>query len=181
MEITYPIVTERLVLRPLVEKDYPDHVKLFSNPLVYRYLYEDAMDEKTMREHFEKRLITGLPAEGEWRNLVVDLKGEFIGEVGIGLTSLAHKTAEIGYIFEPSFSGMGYATEASDALLSVAFNLMEVRRVEARLDARNTASARLAARLGMKMEAHFRENEFVKGEWTDEQVFALLKSEWIGA
>jgi RimJ/RimL family protein N-acetyltransferase len=32
----------------------------------------------------------------------------------------------------------------------------------------------------MRKEAHFIENEFVKGEWTDELVFAILASEWNG-
>jgi len=30
----------------------------------------------------------------------------------------------------------------------------------------------------MRREAHLRENEFVKGEWTDELVYAILASEW---
>ena len=47
-----------------------------------------------------------------------------------------------------------------------------------RLDARNEASAGVLARLGMRREAHLRENEFVKGEWTDEFVFAITEDEW---
>lgn len=30
----------------------------------------------------------------------------------------------------------------------------------------------------MRREAHLRENEFVKGEWTDEKAYAMLASEW---
>jgi RimJ/RimL family protein N-acetyltransferase len=30
----------------------------------------------------------------------------------------------------------------------------------------------------MRQEAHLIENEFVKGEWTDELIFALLDREW---
>jgi RimJ/RimL family protein N-acetyltransferase len=33
-------------------------------------------------------------------------------------------------------------------------------------------------RLGMRPEAHFISNEFVKGEWCDELDFALLEDEW---
>jgi RimJ/RimL family protein N-acetyltransferase len=33
----------------------------------------------------------------------------------------------------------------------------------------------------MRREAHLRENEFVKGEWTDEAVYALLAREWRAA
>ena len=51
----------------------------------------------------------------------------------------------------------------------------------ARLDARNTASAKVLERLGMVREAHLRENEFVKGEWTDEVDYAILEDEWRAA
>jgi RimJ/RimL family protein N-acetyltransferase len=30
----------------------------------------------------------------------------------------------------------------------------------------------------MRREAHLVENEFVKGEWSDEFVYAMLRSEW---
>jgi RimJ/RimL family protein N-acetyltransferase len=33
-------------------------------------------------------------------------------------------------------------------------------------------------RLGMRREAHFVENEFIKGEWADEVVYAMLEDEW---
>ena len=38
--------------------------------------------------------------------------------------------------------------------------------------------ARLAARIGMRQEAHVIENEWFKGEWTDELVYAVLDREW---
>jgi RimJ/RimL family protein N-acetyltransferase len=31
--------------------------------------------------------------------------------------------------------------------------------------------------LGMRREAHLHENEFVKGEWRDELIYAMLASE----
>jgi RimJ/RimL family protein N-acetyltransferase len=33
-------------------------------------------------------------------------------------------------------------------------------------------------RLGMRQEAHLRENELFKGEWGDDVVFAILRREW---
>ena len=32
----------------------------------------------------------------------------------------------------------------------------------------------------MRREAHLIENEWVKGEWTDEILFAMLSEEWLG-
>ena len=46
------------------------------------------------------------------------------------------------------------------------------------MDARNSASARLASRLGMRREAHHRSSEMFKGEWADMVVYALLDHEW---
>ncbi len=55
-----------------------------------------------------------------------------------------------------------------------------MHRVTARIDGRNKASARLAARLGLRQEAHLVRNEMFKGEWSDELVFAMLAEEWPG-
>ena len=54
----------------------------------------------------------------------------------------------------------------------------KVHRVFGQIDARNTASARVLERLGMRREAHLVENEWVKGEWTDEVIYAVLAAEW---
>jgi RimJ/RimL family protein N-acetyltransferase len=62
--------------------------------------------------------------------------------------------------------------------LHLAFDVLGWHRVTARVDARNTASAALARRLGMRQEAHLVENEWFKGMWTDELGFALLAREW---
>ena len=53
-------------------------------------------------------------------------------------------------------------------------------RITGRLDARNAASGRVLERLGMRHEAHLIENEWVKGEWTDEAIYAVLAREWAG-
>lgn len=59
-------------------------------------------------------------------------------------------------------------------MLRIAFEHYRLHRVTAQMDARNDASARLAAALGMRQEAHFRQDWWNKGEWTDTLVFALL-------
>jgi RimJ/RimL family protein N-acetyltransferase len=45
-------------------------------------------------------------------------------------------------------------------------------------EARNQASASVLRKLGMRQEAHLIENEFVKGEWQSELIFAILRDEW---
>jgi RimJ/RimL family protein N-acetyltransferase len=78
----------------------------------------------------------------------------------------------------PDHQGHGYATEATGLVLRLGFEELGLHRIVGRLDARNVASAGVLERLGMRREAHLRENEFVKGEWVDELVYAMLASEW---
>jgi RimJ/RimL family protein N-acetyltransferase len=63
-------------------------------------------------------------------------------------------------------------------MLRLGFEELGLHRIMGRIDARNEPSARVLERLGMRREAHMLENEFVKGEWTDEVVYALLEHEW---
>jgi len=63
-------------------------------------------------------------------------------------------------------------------MLRLGFDELGLHRIIGRCDARNTASARLMERLGMRQEAHFRENERFKGEWGDELIYAMLAREW---
>ena len=63
-------------------------------------------------------------------------------------------------------------------MLALAFDTYDLHRVCGRLEARNTASAGVLERLGMRREAHLIENECVKGAWESEVVYALLAREW---
>ena len=63
-------------------------------------------------------------------------------------------------------------------MLHIAFDLLGLRRVIGRIDARNVASARVLTKIGMRHEAHLVQNELFKGEWTDEDDFAVLRAEW---
>jgi RimJ/RimL family protein N-acetyltransferase len=177
----YPIETPRLRLRPFRGADLPAMLALYRLPEVLRYLYvgERSVDEIATALN-ERKGKTSLKVEGDKLILAVELKetGQCIGEVVLIWLSATHKSAEIGFIIHPNFHGKGYAAEATKPLIDFAFDRMDIHRVIGRCDGRNTASARLMEKLGMRREAHLVENEFVKGEWTDELVFALLHREW---
>jgi RimJ/RimL family protein N-acetyltransferase len=84
----------------------------------------------------------------------------------------------VGWILDPEYHGRGYATEAANTLLDLAFGPADMHRVVARCDARNERSWRLMERLGMRREAHFREHAIVKGAWDEEFIYAMLWQEW---
>jgi RimJ/RimL family protein N-acetyltransferase len=177
----YPVRSARLLLRPLTEADVDDLVEYRSLPEVCRYVpFEpQSADDVIARMNSAWRQQT-LDQEGSSITLGAELKdsGKLIGDVMLRWLSAEHHCGEIGYVFNPAYAGRGYAAEAAHAGLHLAFDDFGLHRVMARIDARNSASARLAARLGMRQEAYLRENEWFKGEWTDEIDFAILAQEW---
>jgi RimJ/RimL family protein N-acetyltransferase len=177
----YPIATQRLILRPWTEADLDDLYAFQSLPEVARYLYWEARDREQVRQALLS-MIRGwaLTAEGDVLALAVVLPptGTVIGDVILRWSSVQHRQGEIGYVFHPRYGGRGFATEAAAAVLGLGFDGLHLHRIFGRIDGRNTASARVLERLGMRREAHFIQNEIVKGEWTDEVVYAVTENEW---
>ncbi|GEA86488.1 N-acetyltransferase [Cellulomonas cellasea] len=178
---TYPITTRRLLLRPLTEADLDAMLTYRGDPEVCRYLPFEPMTLEVLRTRLAGDWARHeLTAEGQTLTLGVEERGtgRLVGDVVLFFHSVRHAAGEIGYVLHPDVRGRGYANEAAAALLGLGFDGLGLHRVVARLDARNGASARLAARLGLRHEAHFVRNELFKGEWSDELVFAMLADEW---
>jgi RimJ/RimL family protein N-acetyltransferase len=175
----YPITTERLILRPFTSDDLDDLYAYQSRADVVRFLYWGVRGKDEIAEVLERRMgMTTLEKEEDILVLAVELSGTVIGDVNLSWRSVEHQTAEFGFVFNPEFHGRGYASEAAVEMLKLGFDTMGLHRIIGRADGRNTASARLMEKLGLRREAHFVRNEFVKDEWTDEVVYAMLASEW---
>ena len=162
----YPLETARLRLRPFNRGDVDAVYAYRSLPDVAEYLFDQPMTREECAEVVRSR--TGQVAfmgEGDKILLAVERKedGTLIGEVSLIWRHVADRQAEIGYILNPAFQRLGYATEAARSLIAFGFEQAEQHRIYARCDALNVASWRLMERLGMRREAHFREHARFKG------------------
>ena len=179
---TYPIRTPRLALRPFTRDDLDAVHTYVSDPDVVRFLYwEVTTDRAAARKMLDAKIGNwSLTDAGQSLVLAVDLleDGPLVGEVVLKWVSREHRQGEIGFVVTPAHQGHGYATEAATAMLALAFDELGLHRVIGRCDPRNTASATVLERLGMRREAHFVQNEIFKGEWGDEYVYALLADEF---
>jgi RimJ/RimL family protein N-acetyltransferase len=179
----YPIETERLLLRPLDPTADVDALHAYqSREDVCRYIPYPPLRREQVAQRLAdpKRTTSTIEEPGQFADLAVVVRdtGQVIGDVLLIYVSAEHRTAEIGYAFNPDHYGQGYATESCQALLRLAFEDMDLHRVTARIDQRNDASAAVLRRLGLRQEAVLIENEWFKGEWTTEVDFAILGAEW---
>lgn len=187
LRVTEPLRTERLQLRTLTRDDLDDVYAYAGRDDVIRYLPWPRRDRDEVAEHLARRLNTTLAADGDVIVLGIELSpspGEpdarprIIGDMTLVLSSVEHRQATIGWVLNPEYQGRGYAAEAASRVMTLAFDDLGSHRVIAELDPRNTASASLCDRLGMRLEAHFVHSEIFKGEWGDLAVYAILDAEW---
>ena len=169
--------TERLIIRRFKEEDWKD-------------LYEYLSDEKVV--HYEPYQVFSIEAsQNEAKSraessafLAVCLKenNKLIGNIYFAKQEF--KTWEIGYVFNRSYQGKGYATEAAKAVIAYGFHTRGARRIVAMCNPLNTASWRLLERLGMRREGHLRQNIYFKRDehgkpiWSDTYEYAILKDEY---
>jgi RimJ/RimL family protein N-acetyltransferase len=180
-----PIRTERLTLRMMTEADVDDVYLYQSREDVTRYqLFDPRTRDEVIAKVAEFSLASTLEKDGDYWQLAMELSAtkdapaRVIGDIYFTVASLANSKAEIGWSMHPEFHGKGYASEAANAVLNVAFGTIRFHRVVAELDPRNSASIALCTRLGMREEAYFVKDLLFKGEWSDTGAYAILRDEW---
>jgi RimJ/RimL family protein N-acetyltransferase len=179
------IRTERLLLRPLTKDDLDDVHSYQKRSDVVRYMRWEVRDHEESAQNLAKRIaMTRLKHDGDGLIYAIELPdpegghGRVIGDLSIFLKSVEFGQLEVGWVLHPAAHGRGYATEAALAVLGLGFNQLKAHRISAQLDPRNEASARLCERLGMKPEGVLRQNEYLKGEWTDTAIYSVLIDEF---
>lgn len=171
--------TERLLLRPLESADAQALFAVFSDTKVMRYWSGVAWDSIDKADETIARYSKAL-AENESLGLgIVDSQTDEL----IGTCSLFHldeqsRRAEIGYGIASASWGKGYMHEALTALINYGFDALNLHRMEADTDPRNTASRRCLERLGFVNEGLLRERWIVNNEICDTSFYGLLRSDW---
>lgn len=112
--------------------------------------------------------------------LVVEVSGRVVGDVAVGIEDQGRQ-ATVGYSIAVSEQGNGYATEAVAAVIGALFAEPGMHRIVASIDPQNTASRRVLEKLGFRFEGRSLQSAFVRGEWADDDRFAMLASEYVGS
>lgn len=172
------LVTDRLKLDALQMADAPALFGYRADPEVWRYQNWRPESPAEVERFIRNQAAISAPVAGQWLQRAIRLRtdGALVGDMGFCLSGDGQ--AEFGINLAPSRQGQGMALEASRALLDFLFGTLDVHRVHASVDPRNTPSMALMRALRLRQEAHMRESLWFRGEWVDDVVFALLAREW---
>jgi len=173
--------TTRLILRTFEEKDIQPFSTYRSDPEIVKYQGWKAPYSLEQAAEFTAGMQARNPGEpGQWSQLAIDLKsnGQMIGDCTFHLLEDG-KQAEVGMTIAHPHQGNGYASEAVGRMVDYLFEQFNLHRVCANIDPHNTASIRVMTKLGFRHEGLFRQSMWLKGEWVDEDWYAILREEWL--
>ena len=177
----YPLISERLVLRPLDEGDI-DTVLAYRNDPAVAALQD--WELPVTRERVARQVQQAWTdlAPGDSRNIGIERDGELVGDIYVGLdehnVTGEHGVAEIGFTLATEHHNKGYAGEAAAAIVADLVGRLGVHRIFAQLSPQNAASMRVLERLGMRREALAPKSYWWRGQWDDNLVYAMSAEEW---
>ena len=180
--------TQRLILRPFCEMDYPDVFEYLAEPLVHCFA---CMKLKSLEE--AKKECARKAGEKEFLfAIVLKESGKVIGEIEAHpetsqpdqMENIQKDTFSPCWMLNPAYHGKGYVPEAAKAFFDYLFNEKGARRIYAYTEEDNIASQRVCEKLGMRREGLFVEFvSFVNDEngkpiYENTYQYAILKKEW---
>lgn len=169
---TREIHTKRLLLRPFREEDYDDLYEFLSQLKDDEFEGYPGITYENGRKNLQDRL-------GSKEYYAIELldSGKVIGNVYCG--DREYDAKEVGYIIHQAFRRKGYGAEVLSAVINRVFQ-EGAHRAYAKCDPRNVPSWKLLERVGMRREAHLRQDIFFHRDetgapiWKDTFVYALL-------
>ena len=172
--------TKRLQLREFEESDWPAVWANQNDPLYLRYYPWTERTAEDVQAFVQMFLAQQKERPRRKFQLALIMKetGELIGNCGVRVNDPDLREANIGYEIASRYWGNGYATEAAEEILRFGFTDLGMHRIWAWTIAENVGSARVLQKLGMRLEAHECEKEWIKDRWRDRVTYAILDHEW---
>ena len=153
MTIPNRLITERLILRHFCREDLPAFLEMSSDPEVIRYAQNEPL--ASLEEAWEVMQSATLKdyATHGYGRFAVELveSGQVIGFCGLKYLPEIDET-ELGYRLLTPYWGQGITTEAGKACIDFARDSLELSHIVSLILAENTASIRVAEKLGLVYE-----------------------------
>lgn len=143
------LTTQRLILTPISKDDSDRFYNLNIKPEVRQYLWDDEVIPLSLSNDIIKTSIDHFKEEnwGLWK--IKTQNNLFIGYCGLW-HFFEEAQPQLLYVIDPEFAKNGYAKEASQTVISYAFDKLKFDYITASMNEANLASIKVCESLGMK-------------------------------
>lgn len=177
----FTMETLRVVINPMKPEDYNEFLPITSgSPGLWKYFTKDLSKAEELQDWMndamkEKEECKRMPFTITDR----DTK-QICGSTSLGNISFFDKRVEIGWSWlGEDYIGMGVNMAVKFALMSFAFEIMQMERVEAKTDFLNERAKAGLLKIGMIPEGVLRSHMQMPGNRRrDSAYYSILKDEW---
>lgn len=158
----------------------PALMEIFSDEEVTRFWSSPPLTRTSQARTLLREIRRGF-REGrlfEW-GLALKDNDRVAGTLTLWQLDVENRRAEIGFALARNVWGRGLMREGLNLAIGLCFGALGLRRLEADVDPRNTASLRLLESLGFQAEGLMRERWNTGGELQDSVLLGLLAREWV--
>jgi [ribosomal protein S5]-alanine N-acetyltransferase len=143
--------TDRLILRPLSVHDAPQFYRIYQDSETMRYMGAGPQSVADEQQHIQHHILHTYPSGVGLRAVIHKAHTRLIGYCGL-LSQVIEdqEELEIAYLIDRTFWGHGFATEAARRTVGEWRDRAHSERLVALVDPHNSASARVAEKLGMR-------------------------------
>lgn len=167
----------KIKLRRILKTDIDDVFEYASDPATSEFLlwspHPDKAYTKKYLEHLDKRY-----RRGEFYDWGIEYEGKLIGTCGFTSFSIENNSAEIGYVLNKRYWGLGIAREVARMVIEYGFSELMLNRIEAKYMIENEASRRVMEKCLMTSEGILRSAIYSKNSYRDIGVYSILRDEY---
>lgn len=176
----FTLETPRVLLRLMTPADYEAFLPLAKDKDIWKYFPQDLSHEQELSNWIQK-LLSEREIGLRMPFTVIDKhSNEIVGSTSYLNISLYDKRLEIGSTWlGTSFIGTGVNRQAKFALLSFAFEVMKMERVEIKTDVLNERARAALLKVGMIPEGILRSHMLMHSNRRRDTIyFSIIRSEW---
>ena len=167
-------------MREFEESDWQAVHEYASDPEVVRYTQWATKTKEETKDYLRRAVLAKEEQPRRYYRFALVRKADkrLIGQCSIiDISKPEDGEAGIVYLLNRSLWNHGYMTEAVKRVVDFGFSELGLHRIFATLAPDNLASARLLEKVGMQREGHMRGHKYIKGQWRDSLLYAILESD----
>lgn len=169
------IETERLILRRFTPEDAADNYRIYADPSNMRFMGRGPDSVEAERHNILRHIADYYEPHGFglWAAVLKE-EGRLVGRCGFLYQRVeGAREVEVTYLIDRHYWGRGLATEAARGAVGLGFEQYGFPRVVAMINPENSASVRVAEKVGMRYE---READFK--DYGKVRMYALWADLW---
>ena len=172
------IITKKLILRAVEEKDLPLMAQWRNDPEINYYFYEYEPLSLALQKLWFENYLKHIQND---KIFIIDekLERKTIGMVSIYHIDWRNKKAEWGrIILSKEFQGRGYGKEILKEIYKYSFEHLNLNKLSCEVYVFNEKAVKLYEKMGSKVEGLLRQHVYRHGKYQDVYVMSILKDEY---